>query len=63
MTPTVEQKTSARSRFSLRGDVNGLILVLGVLVALMLLPGPTEADFHVEDIKMNDIVKSYELKP
>jgi len=30
-------------RFSLSGDVNGLVLVIGVLVTLMALTGPSEA--------------------
>jgi hypothetical protein len=46
----------------MRGDVNGLILVLGVLVALMLLPGPTEAEFKAQDIQMNNIVTVEDLK-
>lgn len=52
----------SRRRFTLRGDINGLVLVLGVLVALMLLPGPTEAEYQARDIKMNDIVTVEDLK-
>ena len=51
-----------QSKFSLRGDINGLALVLGVLIALMLLPGPTEADYKASDIQMNDIVRVEDLK-
>ena len=55
-------KNSRPSKFSLRGDINGLVLVLGVLVALMLLPGPTEADYKARDIQMNDIVRVTDFK-
>ena len=48
--------TEHRSRFSMRSDINGLWVVLAVLVALLLLPGPSEAEFQARDIKMNDIV-------
>ena len=48
--------------FSLRGDVNGLLLVVGVLLALMLLPGPSEAEYQARDIKMNDIVRADDMK-
>ena len=51
-----------RWRLLLRSDVNGLLVVLGVLVALMLLPGPTEAEFQARDVQMNDMVKVYDLK-
>ena len=47
-------KPQAQSRFSVRGDVNGLALVLCVLVALMLLPGPGGAD-DARDVKMCNI--------
>lgn len=58
------EKASAKKGplFSMRGDVNGLILVLGVLIALMLLPGPTEAEFKARDIQMNNIVTVDDLK-
>lgn len=52
----------SRWRLFLRSDVNGLLVVLGVLGALMLLPGPSEAEFQARDVKMNDMVKAYELK-
>ena len=54
--------TDHRLRFSLRNDVNGLWVVLAVLVALMLLPGPSEAEFQARDIKMNDIDVVDDLK-
>ena len=49
-------KAPHRSWFSLRGDINGLVLVLGVLIALILLHRPTEAEYKSSDIQMNDIV-------
>ena len=49
-------KVPHRSWFSLRGDINGLVLVLGVLIALILLHRPTEAEYKASDIQMNDIV-------
>ena len=55
-------KAHNRLRFSMARDVNGLLLVIGVLVALMLLPGPTEAEYQARDIKMNDIVTTHDLK-
>lgn len=55
-------KSRFRSRLALNGDVNGLVLVLGVLIALMLLPGPTEAEYKASDIQMNDIVCVQDLK-
>ena len=55
-------KTEHRSRLSLRSDVNGLFIVLSVLFAMMLLSGPSEAEFQAGDIKMNDIVVVDDLK-
>ena len=49
-------KAPHQSWFSLRGDINGLVLVLGVLLALILLHRPTEAEYKASDIQMNDIV-------
>ncbi|MGI9480112.1 MAG: hypothetical protein ACR2PI_25650 [Hyphomicrobiaceae bacterium] len=52
----------SRWRLLLRSDVNGLLVVIGVLVALMLLPGPTEAEFQARDVQMNDMVTVDDLK-
>lgn len=46
----------------MRSDVNGLWVILAVLIALLLLPGPSEAEFQARDIKMNDIVVVDDLK-
>lgn len=51
-----------RPRFSMKSDVNGLWVIFAVLVALLLLPGPSEAEFHARDIKMNDIVVVEDMK-
>jgi hypothetical protein len=56
MTDTSNVKAHHRSWKSPRGDVNGLVLVLGVLIALILLHRPTGAEYKVSDIQMNDIV-------
>ncbi len=55
-------KTQHRLRWSLKSDVNGLFVVLGVLLAMMLLPGPSEAEFQSRDLQMNDIVVVEDLK-
>lgn len=55
------EKAPHRLRLSLGNDVNGLFVVLGVLIAMMLLPGPTEAEFQARDVQMNDIVKVNDL--
>ena len=46
----------------MKREVNGLVVVLGVLLALMLIPGPSEAEFQLRDVQMNDIVKVEDLK-
>jgi hypothetical protein len=56
MTDTKNVKAHHRSWLSLRGDINGLVLVLGVLIALILLHRPTEAEYKASDIQMNDIM-------
>ncbi len=55
-------KMQHRLRWSLRREVNGLFLVLGVLLAMMLLPAPGEAEFQSRDVQMNDIVVVEDLK-
>lgn len=58
----MQSNVKHRLRFSLKNDVNGLVLVLGTLVALMLLPGPSEAEFKARDIQMNNIVTVDDMK-
>ena len=55
-------KTQHRLRWSLKSDVNGLFVVLGVLLAMLLLLGPSEAEFQSRDLQMNDIVVVEDLK-
>ena len=57
-----EHNRTYRSRWSMKREVNGLVVVLGVLLALMLIPGPSEAEFQLRDVQMNDIVKVEDLK-
>lgn len=57
-----EHNGTYRSRWSMKRDVNGLVIVLGILLALMLIPGPSEAEFQLRDVQMNDIVKVEDLK-
>lgn len=58
------QRNAARSgaRRWWRSDVNGLFLVLAALIALMLLPGPGEADYQPRHIEMNNIVTVDDMK-
>ena len=55
-------KTQHRLRWSLKSDVNGLFVVLGVLLAMLLLLGPSEAEFQSRDLQMNDIVVVEDLQ-
>ena len=57
-----KSKTHHRMRWSLRSEVNGLFLVMGVLLAMMLLAAPGEAEFQARDVQMNDIVVVEDLR-
>lgn len=62
MNLTKNIKTHHRLRWSLRSEVNGLFLVLGVLLVMLLLAAPSEAEFNSRDVQMNDIVVVEDMK-
>ncbi len=60
-----DTKTTRRTQgpwYALRGDINGLFIVLAVLIALLLLPGPSEAEYKRSDMLMNDIVQTSDFR-
>lgn len=63
MRKTHNKNAPFRLRNWLRADVNGLFVVLGLLLAvLLLLPAPTEAEFRAGDVQMNDIIRADDMK-